>query len=284
MYCPKCGTQNNENAKFCSSCGYLLMQATQTSEEQVKTVPPVKEDTSTEEKKKTVNTVQPTDKKSTNVQYFFVMLAALLKPATVLKEDLNKFNQIKSSAIMTLIITAIATIVKLITSMISAVVVREFSWSAGGYTTSIAWDNLSKLNYVDIIVKNFVIFAAIILAIAIVYYVMGLITKKECNFSRLLGISALAIVPFLICSLVLSPLLSAIWATLAVPVTLVGLIYTVIMVYEGMNSELKLESNQKYYVNLICLSILGIAGYYLYANLITESINDSLENFMDFLK
>ena len=111
MYCPKCGTQNNENTKFCSSCGYLLMPATQTGEEQVKTAPPVKEETSTEAKKETVNTVQPTDKKSTNVQYFFVMLAALLKPATVLKEDLNKFNQIKSSAIMTLIITAIATIV-----------------------------------------------------------------------------------------------------------------------------------------------------------------------------
>ena len=108
-----------------------------------------------------------------------------------------------------------------------------------------------------------------------------MIVKKQTNFSRLLGIAAIAVAPMLVCSLVLSPLLALIWTKLAMPITLIGAIYTVVLVYEGMNNEVLVEGNAKYYFNLVCLSILGIAAYYLYMKLFMSSISGGLEDIMD---
>jgi hypothetical protein len=65
------------------------------------------------------------------------------------------------------------------------------------------------------------------------------------------------------------------------PITLIGAIYTIVLIYEGMNNEVLVEGNAKYYFNLVCLSILGIAAYYLYMKLFMSSISGGLEDIMD---
>lgn len=301
MNCPNCGTSNNVGSKFCIKCGQSLAYV----QSQVEQPVPQSESLYQEVPMQNMNsisiqnennfhtTVTPTQNMNTLVnnnvsvakvsfmEYFFIILAVILKPFTAFKEELNKFNGFKNSALMSLIVSGGATLINLITTMLNAVMVKSYDWSSGGYKTAWTWENLKEIKYLEVVGKNFLIYLGVIVAIAVVYYIASLIVKKQTNFSRLLGISAIAVAPMLVCSLVLSPLLSLIWAELAMPITLIGAVYTIILVYEGMNNEVLIEGNVKYYFNLVCLSILGIAAYYLYMKLFMSSISGGLEDIFD---
>lgn len=302
MNCKNCGTLNNQGAKFCVKCGQMLennFQTSNTFSQQASTIQNVNPQPINNTQIQNSNNIQYNSNQNINpniqmnnnenskislMSYIFIMLSFILKPFTAFKEELNKFKNFKNSAFMSLIVSGIGTLINLITTMFNSVMVKSYDWSSGGYKTTWTWENLKEIEYLKVIGKNFLIYLGIIIAIAVVYYIASLIVKKQPNFSRLLGISAIAVVPMLVCSLVLSPLLSLIWAELAMPITLIGAVYTVILIYEGMNNEILVEGNTKYYFNLICLSILGIAAYYLYMKLFMSSITDGFEDILDLFK
>lgn len=298
MNCPNCGTSNNVGSKFCIRCGQNLestqisteqsVQTTETSFQEVPlqsinntSIPSENNFQANVAQSQPVNTNTTPVAKVSFMGYFFIILAVILKPFTAFKEELNKFNNFKNSAMMSLVVSGVGTLINLITTMLNSVMVKSYDWSSGGYKTTWTWDNLKEIKYLEVVGKNFLIYLGVIIAIAAVYYIASLIVKKQTNFSRLLGIAAIAIAPMLVCSLVLSPLLALIWTKLAMPITLIGAIYTVVLVYEGMNNEVLVEGNAKYYFNLVCLSILGIAAYYLYMKLFMSSISGGLEDIMD---
>lgn len=298
MNCPNCGTSNNVGSKFCIRCGQNLestqisteqsVQTTETSFQEVPlqsinntSIPSENNFQANVAQSQPVNTNTTPAAKVSFMGYFFIILAVILKPFTAFKEELNKFNNFKNSAMMSLVVSGVGTLINLITTMLNSVMVKSYDWSSGGYKTTWTWDNLKEIKYLEVVGKNFLIYLGVIIAIAAVYYIASLIVKKQTNFSRLLGIAAIAVAPMLVCSLVLSPLLALIWIKLAMPITLIGAIYTVVLVYEGMNNEVLVEGNAKYYFNLVCLSILGIAAYYLYMKLFMSSISGGLEDIMD---
>jgi len=312
--CNKCGQANDASSKFCIKCGNSLVQVQSEVAVENNTIEPVQNAQSVTDEQaitpvqpvqnmqqqEVVSNIQPnivqTQAHTTTVSvnrtsvenasvsfmgYFFIILSIILKPFTAFKEELNKFNTFKNSTMISLIVSGIATVINLLTSMWNAIHSKSFDWTSGGYSTSWNWDKLGDLNYIQIIGKNFLIYAGAILVVAGIYYLASLIAKKQTKFPRLLGISALSVTPLLISYLVLSPLLTLIYAPLGIFITIAGAVYTIVLIYEGMNSELQLEGNIKYYINLICLTILGVALYYVYINLMVSSITDGLGDLMD---
>lgn len=299
MNCSNCGHLNNANSKFCIKCGQSLLNTQPDVPSMEQQVSPVQEPTinntvnqnsygvqSNTVSSQTMNVAPRNNVPSVKVsimEYFFIILSVILKPFTAFKEELHKFNGFKNSIILSVIVSGIATIVNLLSTMLSVVRVKSFDWSTNEVTTSWVWDNLKELKYIEIIGKNFLIYLGVILAIAVVYYLVSLIAKKQVNFSRLLCISSVSVTPLLICYLVLSPLLTLIWSELTTPVIIIGAIYTLVLIYDGMNSEIVLEGNMKYYFNLICLSVLGLAAYYVGKELLISSITDGLGDLDDFM-
>jgi len=298
MNCSNCGNLNNTGSKFCIRCGQSLevtqvpveesVQTTETSFQEVTSQPinntPIQSENNFQANvapSQPVYTNNAPAEKVSFTGYFFIILAVILKPFTAFKEELNKFNSFKNSAIISLILSGGATLINLLTTMLNSVMVKQYDFSVGDYKTTWVFENLKKLDYLELIGKNFLIYLGIIVAIAVVYYIASLIIKKQPNFSRLLAISVIAVAPILVCSLILSPLLALIWAELAMPITLIGAIYTIVIIYEGMNNEVLVEGNAKYYFNLVCLSILGIVAYYLYMKLFMTSISDGFGDIMD---
>lgn len=293
MICPKCSTQNIDGSKFCIKCGSNLsdMQSDQTfvaqTQDAIFQSTQMSYSQSQQPQPTQMSCTQPQQSQSTNYnvtitkmsisECFFIILAVILKPFTAFKQELNKFNNLKNSAILSLVVSVIATLITLVEAMIGSVRVTSY-WSS---ETKWVWENLKDINYIEVIGTNFLIYLGIIAAIACVYHIGGLIVKKQTNFSRLLGISAAAIAPMIVCSMVISPLLSMICAPLGMGATIVGGVYTVIIIYEIINNEIKLEGNAKLYFNLICMSILAIAGYYLYMKLLMGSATSGIENILD---
>lgn len=296
MICPNCGTQNVDNSKFCIRCGKNMSDVVMNqnnfsmnnSQQQTSTVESSFSDFNSqptvvqEPIKQSLNQqVNITTNNSTNnikmsfSNYLFIILAVILKPFTAFKEELNKFNEFKNSAFLSLIVSVLATLIALVKTMFNTVRVTSY-WTD---ETKWVWENLKEINYIKVIGINFLIYAGIILALACVYYIGSLIVKKQINFARLLGISSASVVPTLICSLILSPLLAMIYIPLGMCILIIGGVYTIIIIYETINNEIMLEGNVKYYFNLICLSILSIAAYYLYMKVFMSSVSGGLDIF-----
>lgn len=292
MNCPNCGAFNNQGSKFCIKCGQnISYEQSQNVVSQEIPIQNMNNGTNQNSFQTNVNSIQNQSLNNVTqsnegfkvsfMSYIFIILAVILKPFTAFKEELNKFETLKNSALLSLIVSGFATIVNLIKTMFNTVRVKDYNWLSSEYTTTWEWKNLEKLDYIEVIGKNFLIYLGIIVAIAVVYYIASLIVKKQTNFSRLLGISALSVVPIFICAFVLSPLISMIYVPLGMAVIVVGAVYTIILLYEGINNEILIEGNAKFYINLICLSVLAIAAYYVCIELFMSSVSSGLGDLLD---
>ena len=212
------------------------------------------------------------DNKVSFKDYFSVIKAIILKPFTGLKDEINKISNILSAGILALIISAIATILNLIKTIITTVRVTSI-WNN---ETSWVWDNISNINFVKAIGLNFIIFLGLIAAVAFVYYIGSLILKKQADFPKLLGIAVTTTLPVIICYTLISPILGMIWGLLGLLATVIGLVYTLILTYELMSEELSLKENSKFYLNLICLKIISAIIYYVIIYLLIASVANGL--------
>ncbi len=294
MICQNCRTNNNEGNKFCVKCGNPLTNNNPINNKQmnnnlnnINNQNMVNNNMNNNMVNNNVNMRQPMNQNKNNGNneikvsfgdYFKIIIAFLTKPFNALKNENNKFSNFKNSFILSIIVSILFTIISFIKTIISTVRV-----TTGGLfsepETEWVWENLENLNFIKVIGTDLLIIIGIIFAIACVYYIAGLVVKKQPNFSKLLGLSTVSVVPMFICAMLLSPIFGLIHVHLGVIVTIIGGIYTLILVYENMNSEINLEGNIKYYFNLICLSILMSTGYFVYMKFITSTIKDAFDMF-----
>lgn len=312
MNCSNCGTYNEPQSKFCAKCGNALNanNLNQPMAEQVQQ--PVQPQVQPQMRQPMnqpinqspadiaqpmVNAGQPmvSPQINNNVQtsptpgatalsinYLKYIINVLLKPFQTYKEEENKFDT-KNSLILTLILTLVMTLSNLIQTVISEVRVMNFSWTEG-YTHSWEWANLKDIKWLEVIGKNFLIYAGIILAITVVFYLGNLVVKKQLSFMKSLSITATSFIPAVCGMMILSPILGKIWSPLSMLFSIVGIIYFLIILYELMNNELNLEKDKKIYFNLICLGILVVAGYFVGMKLLMSSITGGLGDILDLLK
>ncbi len=289
MNCSNCGTYNNPQSKFCIKCGNTLNtdnlnqahELNQNVNSQQNYQQPAQP-----QMQQPINNVQTTQAVNINtspLNYLMYLIAILIKPFQCFKEEEGKLNNGKTSIILTLIVTVVMTLSNLIQTILSTVRVASYSWT-DGYTYSWQWDNLKNIKWLEVIGKNFLIYAGIILAITIVFYLGSLVVKKQLSFIKSLSISATSVIPAVCGAMILSPILGMIWSPLSMVFTIIGLVYSLIIMYEFMNNELSLEKDKKIYFNLVCFGILIIAGYYAYMKLLMSSVTGGLDNILDLFK
>lgn len=292
MICPKCNAENGEGATFCLKCGEKMVDeevkdAPKEETEGVKveitpeptiemgsmTKPEEKEVKKAEEMVQKVKPNKPKKQiKIDFIGYFKSIYHVFLNPGTKMDEELNKYDELANSCIMGVLVAAIATILKLITTMISVVRVKSIFGD-----TSWNWDNLGNLNYFKEIGLNLLIFAGMIAVFAGVVYLAGLVVKRETQISRLVALATIALVPYLAVSYLIAPILNLIWYPLAKIAIIVSEVYTLLMLYDGLNKEIILEGNRKVIFNLtvfsILLSALFLVNYYTTMSDISSAIS-----------
>lgn len=274
MICQKCNFQNQLDAKFCVSCGNNL-QASEFSP----TTSFVNKKQLSVETISEIQTQQNDNKKLTLGSNLFLIIAILLKPFNAYQEEEHKFNNFKQSIFLSVTVAVASTIVTFLTTLLNTIRVHsiysdEVKW---------VWENLKEVKYFDVIGKYLLIYFGIIVGIAFVFYIVGLMMKKEVKYQKLLGISAISVIPVLLFTLVVSPIVAFLYAPLGICASLIGGIYTVLLVYELMNQQLKVEGNMKYYFNLICFSIIAITLYFLYMKFMIPSVSNDMTDLKNIL-
>lgn len=286
MICPNCGQQNMEGSNFCIKCGKSISMTTSASFQNngsqnvhLNTGVPVQE-------------VVPKNTKSNSSipikSFFHSILNVFVKPFSAIKEEVDKYVVLKNSFLLSLILSLFAVAFSLVQAMIRAVVVTSYSIFEGSKTTWV-WENLKDVKYLEIVGKNLLLYLGIILGIAAVYYVASMLIKKQVNFSRLLGISALSVVPVYLGILVISPIVSLIYAPLGMVVTIISGVYTFLIFYEAINEEIPLEKEKKFYFHLLCISIAVVIIYFVYmkffvASSISENLPSGMDDIFDFIR
>ena len=270
MNCSKCGTTNSPGSRFCINCGNDLASET------------IQSQNANQNFNQLNNQVNPYNNHDViskkrhygNILMDCIMLfwRMIINPSTAYNDENNEFDDPKKSLIMTAILTVVMTISDLIKTIISVARVPKYSYSQG-YSYVWNFSLIKDIKFIKIIFQDLITFAGIILAVCIVFYIGSLIIKNQLNFIKSLTISAICLVPAILGIMVLSPIFNLLWTPLGTSLVIIGFMYTIILLYEFMNEELKLEGNKKIFFFLACFSVLFIGGYYAYTRIILNSVS-----------
>ena len=281
MICPNCGGENTEGSIFCVKCGINLKETT--TQDEIKTTEP-------NQKKEQLNNQSTNQQKfeevkKTAVHYFKYAKDVLLNPYKTFKEKETELTETKNALIFSGILAVVMLLITWLTAMITSIFVKELSAKTFELHTVVKFSNLGDLNYLVLIGRNLLIYAGIIAAIAGVYYIVSLIFKKESKFTKLLSISATSIIPFIALGMILSPILSLIWTPLSIIAKVGGLVYSILVFMSLIKEELSFETKDlEIKFHLICLTILGTIGYYLYIKLFMAVVNGGLNDLLNIFK
>ena len=285
IVCPKCGTNNMANTKFCINCGNPFQMENlnrvvdnnltipQSNPENIPSNVVIQETSSSQQYNyqnnmdvaATLNS--PNQVSTTSMNYFKYILNAFLRPYDSFKKEENNLSKLNNSLILSGIIVAAITILSLISLMITSVRVTslftdEVQW---------VWENLKNINYFKMIIEGLLRNAGILFAVSGVYFLAGLVIKKEVSFVKILSAVVTAFIPLGVVLSILSPIILFIYPALQTYVSVVCFIYTVIILLEFMNDLIKIENkDNKIYFHATSLSILIIGFLFIMGKLISS--------------
>lgn len=252
IYCPKCGTENSMDTKFCAGCGNQIQNSNPT--------PNV-------EQQQEINVNQNVIDSSIN--HFKYLISSILKPHSEYKKNEKALENIKNSTILSVIVVVATVIINLITTMFNAVRIKSF------WTNEIewVWENLKEIQYLKVIGQSILMYTLVLCAIAGVYFLASLVIKKDVKFPKLLGIVTTAFLPIMICTTILSPIISLIYSPLGICVNIIGVIYGILILIELINDVIVIDNKDtKIYFHLTCLSIIVIGIVIIVYNMFLSSL------------
>lgn len=258
MICKMCKTENKENAKFCVNCGEKLTE---------KKVKPVKE----EKVEKVETATNPFLKKV--ISSLEDIKNSFLRPLDSMK---NKHTEdIEHVAITGVILAFVMMFVHLIRTMFSSIRVMEFDWIKG---RNYVWnfENLKELNYFKLIVENFLIYALIILGIALIFYLGILVIKKQVSYQKILSMVLVSMIPFILGNIILAGIVGMFSTSFALMIMTLSTIYAISIFVILLNQEVKFTDQEKLYFYTVCFSILIFVSYFLVSKVMVPGLNNLL--------
>ena len=298
MNCNNCGASNIAGSKFCFKCGTPFATTNsvnpgpeapvmeKTVAAPVPEVAPMPAQTVVQAPVQPQPVVQPVEPSykvnSPTLNFIMYILLVITKPFSNFKDNDKNFESPKNSFILAGIITVVAVLVNLIKTIFSVVRVKTYSFTDGTKTVW-QWENLKQIKYFDVIERNFLIYLGIILCIGIVFFIASLIIKKEVKFTKAIAISATALIPWIVGAMIVAPLSGLLWAPIEIILHYSTLVYALLILYELINDEIKLDGNNKLYFNLACFAVIIIASYFIYDKVILKKQVDDLDSLSDLL-
>lgn len=271
MNCKQCNLTNDDNAKFCKGCGENLILETNSNsknsnnnknqKEENKAVVSNNDKVSATENNTTIAEITENNEQTNNndkIDFVGIIIGMITKPATTIKNLLNKFDNINFSGIIAGIVVIVGVLSRLFNLIFSTVVYRTWSSRDGYSSYKLDFDRLENFKFLTNFFDSLVGYALIIASITCIYYMISLILKQDIKFSKLLGITSLSLIPVIIFSSVLSPVLTIIYSNFGIICSLAGLIFTGILLHEEINNLLTFDDDKKIFINTLNLTITAI--------------------------
>ncbi len=299
MKCQKCGTENETGSKFCIGCGQNIENQAIVSENLTKkenenaqnkvnnvkqtNVSPqtqaIDQNISAMQFDKTkqnnpnnqINTSQPivnntqvhsSNNKIPSFNFLAFLIVGVIKPKQVFEQEESKLESFKNSAILAIITVFGATIIGFIMNMILTLINSEFEFK---YLQPLFSGKNLLATFIQVPIYNLVT----ILAAAGIFYVVALVMKKqEFNYSKVLAILSLSLVPFIV-GIVVVPIFSKIYYPLGIIISGTLYIYSVILIYELVNDIVSF-GDKKILYNFVAFALVIALGTVIYNKIALE--------------
>ncbi len=206
-----------------------------------------------------------------------LVIGAVKSPFEALTKNIEPFANFKNSVILMGIVALLSAIINVVTAMIIAVnsnkIVKSLFGSSSTSKNTLNWDALGEIEYGAIIFRTLLAYVLIILLAAGIYYVASSVVKKQANFSKLIAVAAVAVLFYLVISQVVAVLLMKLSPEVGLFVSKAGLIYALVLAYEGMNFQIfgNNADKQKIFMNIAALLVIAILFYYINKELLSEA-------------
>lgn len=222
---------------------------------------------------------------------------AITKPSEALTKDIEQFANIKNSAIFACLVVLLGVLINVITAMIVALNSSKITKSIFGTSKMTKdgwnWDALSKVEYGSIIFKTILAYGLILAVGAGIYFVASSVAKKQANFSKLLAVVSLALLFYLVLAQIAGVLVMKASLQVGMFVSKIGLIYALVLAYEGLNFQIfgDKADQAKIFLNIASLAAIAILFHYINRELmisapVTDMVKglDSLKSLKNFFK
>ena len=276
MKCPNCGNELSDTAKFCTSCGTSIPAAPAAEEAPVAEEAPAAEAQPAAEPEApaaepeaapaapaeeaaaaaattaaaaAAEAPQAAKKESTMLpfdQFFKTLFNASTKPFTGVLEEKERYTSFGNSAILSGIVIVVLTILRSIVNCITGFIIDPWFGLLSAFLTFFG---------------SFVMFAMLTFGLAGAYYIAGSILKEKWSYSKILSICAMSVGVGYIIRSVIAPFCSLIYGNFGTGISMAGLVYMILMLYEGVNDETGLTGNKKIYVHAACLGITFLISF-----------------------
>lgn len=295
MNCPKCGTFNSDDSKFCVGCGAVIGEAAKMATD-VFTAQNIEnqnqsgsfnhniDHTTYMSPVQNENRYEPNNTNEDYVSrikgFFTELLDIMKKPVTGLKKKLSTVNGINDVTFPITIILLLTTILNVFNSMLVAAQPKKMLFIG---RTGWNFEALKDVEYFNVILKTFGYSALILLIVATVTYGAGKILKKEGNYAKILMTLAYAYIPMIIGSLLITPVISLINVKIAYAILMALSGYTVALIFIGINLEYQFnDTDEKVYFYGMIYGTLMVIGYfttmYIIEKMLTSAVTGIFSN------
>ncbi len=187
-----------------------------------------------------------------NFNIFEALWKSLTEPMSYYEKESDKLKDSKNTAIYVGVLAVASSLLTLLIKFIN--ILLSGKNCVLGYCVETPLDvRLSQVDWWTLTWQNFLYPVLIILALASIFYLGALVIKKKLNYVKLIGLSAVAMLPYLIVSVVLSPILGSLWIQLGLIVSMTALLYA----FTLFVFFIKYEMNYKEKTDLLMYYFLG---------------------------
>lgn len=193
----------------------------------------------------------------------------LVNPIKNMDKNTKELNTPKKTLIFASILSVVMMTLNLVTTMLNSIFVESCDFWTSKCKTKIVFDNLGNLDYLTLIFKYLLMYGLFTFGVAFIYYIVSLMYKKNINYIKVLGITLVAFVPNILLSMVAGEILGILYGPLRMFLSVLGNIYTILILVFSLKDELKLNDTDKLIIySVVCVTLLYILKYYVFIKLI----------------
>ena len=252
MLCKNCGTELENDVRFCPDCGEKIVNEVK----KIKKVEDIKAELK-EELKEELRKEMKEEKMKYAMNVFEFFKNSLLMPVKSMESTVKKLNSPKSACIFACILAVIMTILNFLRALFASFWVKEWSFKEFRMVTKFDLKGVLELDFFELLVKQLFIYLVFVFIIAGVFYLGTLIVKKKADFFKFLRITSVALIPNVVLSMIVAPVLQMLHYSLYSVATNIGSLSLLFILYEVLKNDVVFkEKDKNVWFYVICFSIL----------------------------
>lgn len=287
MICKNCGNQVQDGMKFCTSCGepVVLEQQNTNFQQPINNIQTPVQNTVVQPNP----SFQPTQSMYTQNNMksgkgmLKTILMSMIRPASNFKESEAELTSTSNSAILAGVISVMVMIINLIVKVCTTLFTKSTQTCIMGYCYGEELTFTEKLKTIEwwpLIWQNVVIPASLIFLIASIYFIVALIFKKDTKYGKILGITSLSLVPALLTTVLISPVLGLMWTPLSIIVSGAAYLYSITILTILVYKEFNFEDDDKFLIfNFISVFIFVVTVLLILNTILKQSFGSLISLF-----